>query len=170
MSSSKLAFSGGVLGMRRTFILHANGSKLPSDLLGLTCVRYGEATTATEMRAVNEKLRKAIENEGRVARIEGLWWQYSLTERSLREPSAVSLLRISRGRDGALELAGRSWQENGSLSARYWSEAVKERKESSGVYWRADPEDMSILDGHDDRRRAELIAERLKNWKSITKT
>src|SRR4029079_13897412 len=27
---------GGVLGMRRTFILHANGSKLPSDLLGLT--------------------------------------------------------------------------------------------------------------------------------------
>ena len=31
---------GGVLGMRRTFILHARGSKLPSDLLGLTCVRY----------------------------------------------------------------------------------------------------------------------------------
>jgi predicted nucleotide-binding protein len=32
---------GGVLGMRRTFILHANGAKLPSDLLGLTCTRYG---------------------------------------------------------------------------------------------------------------------------------
>src|SRR3954452_25624616 len=31
---------GGVLGMRRTFILHANGSKLPSDLLGLTAIRY----------------------------------------------------------------------------------------------------------------------------------
>src|SRR5262245_65037955 len=31
---------GGVLGMRRTFILHASGAKLPSDLLGLTCVRY----------------------------------------------------------------------------------------------------------------------------------
>ena len=27
---------GGVLGMRRTFILHAHGSKLPTDLLGLT--------------------------------------------------------------------------------------------------------------------------------------
>ncbi len=213
---------GGVLGMRRTFILHANGSKLPTDLLGLTCVRYGEALAATEMRVVNQKLRHAIEDEGRIARIEGLWWQYSLTERSLREPSAVSLLRISRDRDGALELAGRSWQENGRLSARYWSEAVKERKESSGVfyywkgerpmdpnapqlegtgeirmesadrasgyfttraetrprvnartagiYWRADPEDMSILDGNDDRRRAELIAERLKNWKSITNT
>ena len=84
------------------------------------------------MKVINQKLRKAIENEGRVARIEGLWWQFSLTERSVREPSAVSLLRISRDRDGALELAGRSWQEDGSLSARYWSEATKEKKEASG--------------------------------------
>jgi hypothetical protein len=211
---------GGTLGMRRTFILHANGSKLPSDLLGLTCVRYGEATSAAEMRVVNQKLRKAIESEGRVARIEGLWWQFSLTERSIREPSAVSLLRIARDRTGALELAGRSWQEDGSLSARYWSEATRERKEApgifyywkgerprhpnapqldgtgeiriesadraagyfttrsdtdptvnartSGVYLRADPGDMSVLDGGDDRQRAALIAERLKRWKSIT--
>ena len=130
---------GGVLGMHRTFILHASGSKLPSDLLGLTCVRYGEATNPSEMRAVNQKLRKAIENEGRIARIEGLWWQFSLTARTL-EPSAVSLMRISRDRDGALELRGRSWQEDGSLSTRYWSEAVKERKEPSGVfyYWRGE--------------------------------
>ena len=205
--------------MRRTFILHASGSKLPSDLLGLTCIRYGEVTTAAEMRVVNQKLRKAIENAGSVARLEGLWWQYSLTERTLHEPSAVSLLQVSRDRDGVLELAGRSWQENGRLSARYWSEAVKERKEpgsvfyywkgerpmdpnapqlegtgeirmesadrasgyfttradtrpklnarTAGVFWRADPEDLSILDGRDDRRRAELIAERLRHWKSI---
>src|SRR5215207_2702838 len=39
---------GGVLGMRRTFILHAHGAKLPSDLLGLTCIRYGDATTPAE--------------------------------------------------------------------------------------------------------------------------
>ena len=213
---------GGVLGMRRTFILHANGSKLPSDLLGLTCVRFDEALAPAEMGAVNQKLRQAIEGEGRIARIEGLWWQYSLTARSLKEPSAVSLLRISRDRDGALEVVGRSWQENGSLSARYWSEAVKEKKESSGilyywkgerpmdpdapqlegtgeirmespdrasgywttraekgpkvnartagVYWRAHPDDITILDGDDDRRRADLIAERLRNWKSITTT
>src|SRR5262245_62467318 len=108
---------GGVLGMRRTLILHANGSKLPSDLLGLTCVRYDGAATAADVRAVNQKIRKAIESEGRVARIEGMWWQFSLTERSTREPSAVSLLRISRDREGALGLAGRSWQEDGTLSA-----------------------------------------------------
>jgi hypothetical protein len=210
---------GGALGMRRTFILHASGSKLPSDLLGLTTVRY-ESTTATEIKVVNEKLRKAIETEGRVTRIEGLWWQFSLTERSAREPSAVSLLRISRDRAGGLEVGGRSWQEDGSLSARYWSEAAKERRDppgvfyywkgerprhpnapqldgtgeiriesadraagywithsdtdsevnarTSGVYLRADPEDLSILDGRDDRKRAELIAARLKDWKSVT--
>jgi len=210
---------GGALGMRRTFILHANGAKMPSDLLGFTCIRYGDAATAAEMRTVNQKLRKAIEEAGRVARIEGLWWQYSLTERTAREPSAVSLLRIARDRDGALELSGRSWQANGSLSARYWSEAAKEKKDAAGIfyYWkgerpldpnapqldgtgeirlesadraagyfttradtgpkvnartagvylRADPQDLGILDGPDDRQRAELIAERIKRWKTI---
>ena len=209
---------GAALGMRRTFILHASGAKLPSYLLGLTCVRYSEATTAAEIRAINEKLRKAIENEGRAARIEGLWWQLSLTARSAVEPSAVSLLRISRDRDGALEVRGRGWQEDGTLSVRYWSEAATWRKDppgvfyywngerprdpnaprlhgtgeirlesadraagywttrsdldpnvnerTSGVYLRANPEDMSIVDGRDDRQRAELIAERLTQWKS----
>src|SRR5215475_4182034 len=131
---------GGVLGMRRTFILHASDSKLPSDLLGLTSVRYGEATTAAEMRVVNQKLRKAIENEGRAARIEGLWWQFSLTERTSEEPSAVSLLRISRDRDGALDLNGRSWQEDGKLSARYWSEAARDKRDPAGIFyfWRGE--------------------------------
>src|SRR6187399_2471560 len=55
---------GGVLGMRRTFILHAKGSKLPTDLLGLTCVRYDGSTAAAVMKVVCEKIRNAIENEG----------------------------------------------------------------------------------------------------------
>src|SRR5262247_518570 len=44
---------GGALGIRRTFILHAHGSKLPSDLLGLTSVGYDPATSAAEVRAIN---------------------------------------------------------------------------------------------------------------------
>ena len=63
---------GGVLGMERTFILHANGAKLPTDLLGLTCIRYGDAAAAAEVSAITQKLRNAIENVGRIARIEGL--------------------------------------------------------------------------------------------------
>jgi hypothetical protein len=205
--------------MRRTFILHASGAKLPTDLLGLTCIRYGEELTAAEMRGINQKLRKAIESEGRIVGIEGLWWQFSLTERSSEEPSAVSLLRISRDRDGMLELTGRSWQADGTLSARYWSEAARQKTDppgifyywngerprnanaprldgtgeiriesadraagywttrsdtdpnvstrTSGVYLRADPEDLNILDGHDDKKRAELIAGRLARWESI---
>jgi hypothetical protein len=86
---------GGALGMRRTFILHAKGSQLPSDLLGLTSVRYDPATSPAEVRAINQKLRKAIETEGRRGTVEGLWWQLSLTMRSQEEPSAVGLLRCS---------------------------------------------------------------------------
>jgi hypothetical protein len=210
---------GGTLGMRRTFILHASGSKLPSDLLGLTTVRY-EGASPAELKAVCQKIRTAIENETRTPRIEGLWWQFSLTERTSGEPSAVSLLRISRDRAGALEVGGRAWQEDGGLSSRYWSEATKEKSDppavfyywngerprhpnapqlhgtgeirlesadraagywttrsendpavnarTSGVYLRADPGDLGILDGRDDQKRAELIRERLKTWNSMT--
>jgi hypothetical protein len=210
---------GGVLGMRRTSILHASGAKLPTDLLGLTSVRYGE-TTAAETKAICQKLRKAIESEGRLAEIEGLWWQFSLTERSVREPSAVSLLRIARDRGGALEVSGRGWQQDGRLSSRYWSEAAREKKAPSGIfyywkgerpldanapqlegtgeirlesadratgYWitraadaraklnertvgiylRADPADLTTLDGRENEQRAKLIADRLKEWAAM---
>ena len=126
---------GGALGIRRTFILHANGSKLPSDLLGLTSVRYDPATSPAEVRAINQKLRKAIEAEGRRGPVEGLWWQLSLTARSEDEPSAVSLLQISRDRDGGLNVNGRAWQEDGTLSSRYWSEAAKERRDPAGILY-----------------------------------
>ncbi len=211
---------GGALGMRRTFILHAKGAKLPTDLLGMTALRYPEALTAADMRAVNHKLRKAIEEAGRLTRIEGDWWQHSLTLRSEREPSAVSLLRISRDRDGGLEVAGRAWQEDGTLSARYWSEASRQRRDppgifyfwrgerprhpnapqlegtgeirlesadrasgywttrsdtdpqlrerTAGVYLRADPDDMRVLDGGDAQARAELLGLRLREWESIS--
>jgi hypothetical protein len=133
--------------------------------------------------------------------------------------AALSLLKIARDRNGALELAGRSWREDGRLSARYWSEAVKEKEGASGLfyywngerpldanapqlhgtgeiklesadracgYWitradsdpslnartsgvfrRADPGDLGVLDGRDDKKRAALIAKRLTQWKSV---
>jgi hypothetical protein len=210
---------GGALGMRRTFILHANDAKLPSDLLGLTSVRYAADAGPAEVRAINQKLRKAIETEGRRGPVEGLWWQLSLTVRTEEEPSAVSLLRISRDRDGSLAVNGRAWQEDGTLSARYWSEAAKERTDPSGIfyfwkgerprhpnapqlegtgeirvetpdratgYWttrsdrdttlnartagiyvRADPADLDVLDGGSADERAQLIAERLREWNSV---
>jgi predicted nucleotide-binding protein len=107
---------GGVLGMRRTFILHASGSKLPTDLLGLTCVRYDGSSAAAEMKVVCQKLRKAIENEGRRTRIEGMWWQFSLTQRTEKEPSAVS------GRvNGHCTRTRRSWRGQGRSG---WSRPI----------------------------------------------
>src|SRR5262245_33277757 len=131
---------GGALGIRRTFILHANGSKLPSDLLGLPSVRYDPATAPAEVRAINQKLRKAIETEGRRGPVEGLWWQLSLTMRTEEEPSAISLLQVSRDRDGDLTVNGRGWQEDGTLSSRYWSEAAKERTNPAGIlyFWKGE--------------------------------
>jgi Predicted nucleotide-binding protein containing TIR-like domain len=210
---------GGALGIRRTFILHANGAKLPTDLLGLTSIRYDPDTTPAIVRQINQQLRKAIETEGRISRLEGDWWQLSLTARTELEPSAISHLTISRDRAGALEVTGRSWQADGALSARYWSEASKERVDpagvfyfwrgerprdpdvpqlegtaeitlesvdrangywttrsaggdvfharTSGVYFRADPGDKSVLDGNDAAARAALIERHLEEWKSV---
>jgi hypothetical protein len=67
--------------------------------------------TAVEMRAVNQKLRNAIESAERAA---GYFTTNSETDRS--------------------------------VSAR-----------TSGTYLRADPQDLLILDGRDDRKRADLI-------------
>ena len=208
---------GGALGMRRSFILHANHSKLPTDLLGLTTVRYEPDAGAAEVRAISEKLRHAIETEGRRGLVEGLWWQLSLTERSEFEPSAVGFLTIWRDRDGGLNMSGRAWQEDGTLSARYWSEAARERKDpagifyfakgerprhpnapqyeatgeisletadratgywttrsdrepglsarTSGIYFRADPSDLEVLDSGSAEQRAELLGRRLQEWK-----
>jgi hypothetical protein len=115
-------------------------------------------------------------------------------------------------------MSGRAWQEDGTLSSRYWTEAVKEKEDgsgifyfwrgerplhpdapqlegtgeiklenadrasgyfitradsqklntrTSGVYLRADPADMQILDGRDGVKRAALIADCLANWKTI---
>jgi hypothetical protein len=130
----------------------------------------------------------------------------------------VSLLRVARDRDGGLNVTGRSWQEDGTLSARYWSVAAKEGRDPAGIfyfwngerprdpnapqlegtgeirletaeratgYWttrsdrdpalnartagiylRADSSDLEVLDGGDEHERAELIAQRLREWKS----
>src|SRR4029450_2024949 len=202
---------GGALGLRRTFILHAIGSKLPSDLLGLTSVRYDPATSSAEVRAINQKLRKAIETEGRRGPVEGLWWQLSLTLGRDGDPAGGGrLLRSARRGAGGWNVTGRAWQEDGTLSARYWSEAAKERRDPAGIlyfwkgerprhpnapqlegtgeirvetvdratgYWttrsdrdpalnartagvyvRADPSDLQVLDGEREEERAERSA------------
>ena len=122
------------------------------DLLGLTCVRYDDVTTAAEMRVINQKLRKAIEDEGRARPHRGpvvaVLPDGAQRSGAVRREPAADLARPRR----RLEVTGRSWQEDGSLSARYWSEAAKERKDPSGIfyYWKGErPRDPNApqLDG-----------------------
>ena len=117
----------------------------------------------------------------------------------------MSLMRISRDRDGALAHGRRNGSgegEEGAFGRLLLLERERPRHpnapqldgtgeillesadrgagyfttrsdastnaRTAGVYCRADPEDMGILDGNDDRGRAELIAERLRLWKLIT--
>lgn len=60
--------------------------------------------------------------------------------------------------------------ESADRASGYWTTRSETQPEinarTSGIYQRANPEDVNILDGRDDRRRAELIAERLTQWKS----
>src|SRR3954454_21627082 len=86
---------GAALWIRRTSTLHSHGSKLPSDLQGLTSVRYDPATSPAEVRAINQKQRKAIETEGRRGPVEGAWWQLSVTMQSEEEASAGGLMSTS---------------------------------------------------------------------------
>ena len=209
---------GGALGMRRTFILHAKGAKLPTDLLGMTAVRFPEALTAADMRTVNQKLRKAIEDEGRLTRIEGDWWRHSLTVRSEREPSAISLsgsraigraawrspaepgrrtapsrrgtgaspprsaatrpasstsgMGSDRGTPNAPQLEGTGEiRLEEPIAPRLWTTRSDTdpqlHERTAGVYLRADPDDMRVLDDGDPQSRVDLLALRLKEWKAI---
>jgi hypothetical protein len=71
-----------------------------------------------------------------------------------------------------LEGTGEIRIESVDRAAGYWTTRSETAPDviarMSGVYLRADPEDMSIMDGRDDQRRAELLAERLRHWKSIS--
>ena len=62
--------------------------------------------------------------------------------------------------------------ESADRASGYWTTRADTRPKlnarPAGVFWRADPDDLSILDGRDDQRRAELLAERLGQWKSLT--
>ena len=61
--------------------------------------------------------------------------------------------------------------ESAERASGYWTTRADKLPDldvrTSGVYLRADPEDMNILDGRDDRKRAELIAEQMRHWQSI---
>ena len=212
---------GGALGMRRTFILHAKGAKLPTDLLGMTAVRYPEALTAADMRDGEPEAPQGDRGRGSTDPARGR------LVAALAHPAHASASRrrsASSGSRAIARAASRSPAEGGRRTARsrpatgarprrsaairtsvfyfwngerprhpnapqlegtgeirledadrasgYWTTrsdtdpSLHER--TSGVYLRADPDDMRVLDGDDPKPRAQLIARRLREWKAIS--
>ena len=108
-----------------------------------------------------------------MARLSARYWSEAAKER--KDPSGIFYCwKGERPRDPnapQLEGTGEIRLESADRAAGYFTTRAdthpKVNARTSGVYLRADPEDMAILDGPDDRRRAELIAERLKHWKGI---
>ncbi len=70
----------------------------PPTCSGLTCVRYDPRDDAGRDPRHQPEDPQGDRERGPPRAIEGLWWQFSLTARSAKEPSAVSLLRIARER------------------------------------------------------------------------
>ena len=102
------------------------------------------------------------------------YWSEAAKER--KDPSGIFYYwkgeRPRHANAPQLDGTGEIRLESADRAAGYWTTRSDSHPEvnarTSGVYLRANPEDMSILDGRDDQRRAELIAERLTHWKSTT--
>jgi hypothetical protein len=71
-----------------------------------------------------------------------------------------------------LEGTGEIRLESADRAAGYWttrSEADPQlRERTAGIYLRADPDDLRVLDGGDAQARAELLALRLREWRTIS--
>jgi hypothetical protein len=61
--------------------------------------------------------------------------------------------------------------ESADRASGYWitrtDTGPKVNARTSGIYLRADPLDIGIMDGPDDQKRLEMIAQGLNRWKSI---
>src|SRR5688572_18246410 len=137
---------GGILGWRRSIIVHARGVKLPSDLLGLTVISYDAAgDPSREGRLVSAKIMEVIDelgwrgSDGLAGQMQGHWWQFTLSDAVKVEKSALSLIEVRRT-DRAVALSGRAWTTEGKLIAQFWSKAssVNEETRTLFYYWEGD--------------------------------
>src|SRR5207244_7646209 len=69
-----------------------------------------------------------------------------------------------------LEGTGEIRVENADRATAYWTTRSDRdaglNARTAGVYHRADPSDLQVLDDGSEEERAQLIAQRLREWKS----
>ena len=73
---------------------------------------------------------------------------------------------MCRGSFGALRSAEHEGRASGYWITRSDTDPTLNAR-TSGVYLRAEDDDLAMLDGSDSQARAALIAKRIQDWKSI---
>jgi hypothetical protein len=133
---------GAVFGWRRSMIVHARGVKLPTDLLGLTVISYdSKADPAAEGRLVAARVKRVIDelgwrgSESLAGRMEGHWWQFSLSDATGIEKSALALIEIERTNRTVHALSGRTWTAEGELVAQFQSKATALNEEARTLFY-----------------------------------
>jgi hypothetical protein len=133
---------GAVLGWRRNIILHARDVKLPSDLWGLTNIPYDPAAEpAAEGRVIGAKIRRVINelgwrgSESLAGRMQGYWWQFTLSDAAHVEKSALALIEIRCANRCVHALQGKTWTAAGDLIAHFWSKATNVNEEARTLFY-----------------------------------
>jgi hypothetical protein len=204
---------GGALGIRRTFILHAHGSKLPSDLLGLTSGHQPGGGSRDQPEAPQGDRDRGSPRPGRGAavaaladraergrtvggeppaylagprrwpkrerpRLAGRWHPVgpllSEAAKERRDPAGIFYFwkgeRPRHTNAPRLEGTGEIRVETADRATGYWTTRSDRdpglNARTAGVYLRADPSHLQVLDGGSEEERAQLIAQRLREWKS----
>lgn len=133
---------GAVLGWDRSIIVHAKGVKLPSDLEGLTLIKYdGKGDPERQAQLIGAKLAAVIGKVGRrgsgslAGQMEGYWWQFSLSSAVKIERGALSLLKLRRSGQN-LSLQGQAWTAEGVPISRFWSKSASlDEDQRTLFYW-----------------------------------
>ena len=151
---------GGVLGMRRTFILHASGAKLPSDLLGLTCVRVRRSDERcrdeSHQREASEGNRERGPRRTHRRPVVAVLPDGAQHSRAFRREPPSNLATPRRGAGAGWTLMARGWQavseilvrsvegeartfghllllEGGTASGSERTAAIRDRRNPAGV-------------------------------------
>jgi hypothetical protein len=81
-------------------------------------------------------------------------------------------LGLGEGHRRQLEGTGEIRVETADRATGYWTTRSDRdpglNARTAGVYLRADPSDLRVLDGGNEEERGQLIAQRLREWKTAT--
>lgn len=112
----------GALGEHRVFVAHAEGTRIPSDYLGITTAAFDLGDP--DLDSITRRILRRVDRLGpRPATLmAGHWWQIVVTP---DDSSVVSFFRVAPQAEGrTITMGGPAWDENAKPVARWDSVAT----------------------------------------------